>query len=57
MNITAKEKKTITRIINDVIRNSLFCGRTVVTADEEELMALFTLSEKIDEEAKENASI
>ncbi len=57
MNITEKERKTITRIINDVIRNSLFCGKTVITADEAELFALFTLSEKIDEETKANATV
>ncbi len=57
MKITERERKTISRIINDVIRNSLFCGKTVVTADENELLALFTLSEKIDEEAKANATV
>lgn len=57
MIITERERKTLARIINDVVRNTVFCGKTVIKVDGEELMALFTLSEKIDEEAKANEKI
>lgn len=55
MIITERERKTLARLINDVVRNTVFCGKTVIKATDEELLDLFYLSDKMDKEAKENA--
>ena len=55
MIITERERKTLARLINDVVRNTVFCGETVIKATDEELLDLFYLSDKMDKEAKENA--